>query len=421
MLERIEVVGGRTLRGEVGAGGAKNAVLPIMAAALLAPGRSVIENVPRLRDVEAMLGILRGLGVEGGFVGDGVLELDASRIGSHVAPYDQVRKMRASILVLGALLGRLGRARVSLPGGCVIGPRPVDLHIRGLAALGARIGVDRGYIEASGPLPGGEVLLEGRHGSSVGATLNLMLAAVRSRGETVISNAAMEPEVSDTAGFLSAMGAVISGAGTPEIRIQGVDGLVPAHYRVIPDRIEAGTYLVAGALAGGEVTVRDARAEQLRSLLEVLEKMGVSWETLPDGIRVTRASGLKPVDVVTHPFPGFPTDMQAQIMVLLALAEGTATVTETVFPERFMHVPELNRMGAAVTVEGPTAVVRGVERLSGAPVMASDLRASAALVLAALAARGETVIRRVYHLDRGYADMVGKLRSLGAEISRRPD
>ncbi len=399
--------------------GAKNAALPIMAAALLAPGRSVIHRVPRLRDIETMLQIFGHLGVRCDWTGPHTLEIDAAALAAAAAPYELVRKMRASVLVLGALLGRLGRARVSIPGGCVIGPRPIDLHLKGLEALSARVRIEHGYIEARAErLQGAEIYLGGRFGSSVGATCNVLLAAVRAGGRTTIIGAACEPEVVDLAGFLNRMGGRISGAGSPRITVEGVDELQPVEYEVIPDRIEAGTYLIAGALTSGEVTVRSARSDHLDALLERLETMGVGIDRGRDRITVGRAGKLSPVDIITLPYPGFPTDLQAQMMVLLSTVKGISVIVEKVYPERFMHIAELNRLGAEISLEGPAALVRGGRKLSGAQVMASDLRASAALVLAGLVAEGRTVVRRVYHLDRGYEKMEDKLTALGATVRR---
>ncbi len=418
-MEKVEIKGGRKLEGRVEIGGAKNAALPVMAATLLAPGRSVIHNVPRLRDVETMLKILAHLGIRGEFVGDDTISLDSSRLQTSSAPYELVRQMRASVLVLGPLLARQGKASVSFPGGCVIGDRPIDLHLKGLEDLNAEVKIEHGYIQASAPeLIGNEVFLGGRFGSSVGATVNVLLAAVRARGKTVIIDAAREPEVVDLAGFLRAMGAEIEGAGTPRITVEGVERLEAAEYRIIPDRIEAGTYLIAGALAGGEVRLEGAAPEDLASPIEKLLSAGAEIEKSPGSITVRGGKPLRPFDVTTLPYPGFPTDMQAQVMTLLTTVSGESVITEKVYPERFMHIPELNRLGARIELEGTTAIVHGGGPLSGAPVMAADLRASAALVLAGLVADGVTVVDRIYHLDRGYERMEEKLRGLGAEVRR---
>ncbi len=413
----IEIVGNTRLEGEVTVSGAKNAALPIMAAALLAPGKTVLHNIPRLRDVRTMLGIFHHLGVRGGFIDNHTLELDCRDINDVSAPYDLVKKMRASVLVLGALLGRKGHARVSIPGGCVIGPRPVDLHLRGLEGLNSRIEIEHGYINASSEeLRGGEIYLAGRFGSSVGATTNTLLAAVAARGRTVITGAACEPEIIDLAGFLRKMGAKISGEGSHRIIIDGVETFQPAEYEIIPDRIEAGTYLIAGAVCGGEIFIRKGRFDHLDAVLATVGEAGVDVERRNDGLVVRGGGRLTPVDLTTLPYPGFPTDLQAQMTALLATVEGISLVTEKVYPERFMHIPELNRLGADITLEGSTAIIRGGVPLSGAPLMASDLRASAALVLAGLAARGTTTISRIYHLERGYERMPEKLTALGAQI-----
>lgn len=410
------------MEGDVLISGAKNAALPIMAACLLAPGKSVIHNVPRLRDVHTMLQIFHHLGIRAGFVSEDTLEIDASNITDCSAPYDLVRKMRASILVLGPLLGRMGRARVSIPGGCVIGPRPIDLHLKGLKGLAARVEIEHGYIKAAAPeLIGGKIYLGGRFGSSVGATANLLLAAVTASGITTIVGAACEPEVVDLVRFLNRMGARVSGAGSPRITVEGVKELHPAEHTIIPDRIEAGTYLIVAAMTGGTVTLRNARADHLDAVIEILRETGLEI-TGDEGAVTARARGtLSPVDITTLPYPGFPTDLQAQMMALLCTVPGISVIIEKVYPERFMHLPELNRLGAGISLEGAIAVIRGGRRLSGAPVMASDLRASAALVLAGLVAEGKTTVRRVYHLDRGYEQMVEKLTALGALIKRIED
>ncbi len=418
-MDQMEITGGARLEGEVTISGAKNAALPIMAAALLAPGRSVIHGVPRLLDIHTMLQIFRHLGVECGFRDEDTLEIDATVIKDCSAPYDLVRKMRASVLVLGALLGRLGRARVSIPGGCVIGSRPIDLHLKGLQGLSARVEIEHGYINAHAPeLVGGEIFLGGRFGSSVGATINLLLAAVRARGLTTIVGAACEPEVVDLIRFLTRMGARITGAGSPRITVEGVKELLPAEHTVIPDRIEAGTYLIAAGLTGGKIKLRNARPDHLDAVIEILGEIGIAIVRDGETIGARCPGGLTPVDITTLPYPGFPTDLQAQMMALLCTVPGISVIVEKVYPERFMHVPELNRLGAGIALEGSSAIIRGGRRLSGAPVMASDLRASAALVLAGLVAEGKTTVRRVYHLDRGYERMEEKLSALGAKIKR---
>lgn len=418
-MDSIEIIGGERLEGEVTISGAKNAALPIMAASLLARGVTVIHRVPRLRDIDTMLRIFHHLGVRSEFVGEDTLEIDATTITDCSAPYDLVRKMRASVLVLGPLLSRMGRARVSIPGGCVIGPRPIDLHLKGLEGLSARVEIEHGYVNATGSLlVGAEIYLGGRYGSSVGATINLLMAAALARGTTTIIGAACEPEVVDLSMFLNRMGAKVSGMGSPRMTVEGVEELHPVEYTIIPDRIEAGTYLLAGALSGGLLTIRGARADHLDSLIEVMREVGIEI-TCEEGLIMVRATGdLNPVDIATLPYPGFPTDLQAQMMVLLSTVPGISVIIEKVYPERFMHIPELNRLGARISLEGAAALVRGVRGLSGAPVMASDLRASAALILAGLVAEGKTTVRRVYHLDRGYERMVEKLTMLGAKITR---
>lgn len=414
------IQGGSPLSGSVAIGGAKNAVLPIMAAALLSKKKSVIRNCPEVSDVQTLATIIASLGVDIKIDGS-TIEIDPAGLEKNVAPYDFVRKMRASICLLGALIGRLGSAKVSLPGGCVIGPRPIDLHLKGLKALGLDIKIEHGYVHArtkTGKVRGGEVFLGGRYGPSVLGTANMIMAAVLAGGTTVIDAAACEPEVVDLAGFLNSMGAKITGAGSPRISIEGVDELTGTDYTIIPDRIEAGTYMLAAAITRGVVEVKGARSEHLLSLMDKMEESGVKIEKTAEGLKVDGSGGLKPVDVITHAFPGFPTDLQAQMMALMCTVEGISVVTEKIYPERFMHVAELNRMAADISMEGATAIIKGVKNLSGAPVMASDLRASAALVLAALSANGQTEINRIYHLDRGYEKIEQKLSLLGAKIKR---
>ncbi len=418
-MDKLIIRGGKKLKGRVVISGSKNAALPILAAALLGDSPSLIHNVPRLADVETMTSILAGLGVKISLKGKNSILIDPKRVKSHVAAYDLVRKMRASICVLGPLLGRVGRAEVSLPGGCVIGHRPIDLHIKGLRALGAKIEIAHGYIVARAKqLIGCNVFLGGRFGSSVLATANLMMAAVLAKGTTVIENAACEPEIVDLARFLQKMGARIAGAGSPRIRISGVKKMQGAEHTVIPDRIEAGTYMIAGAITKGDIRLSGVKPEHLTAVIEKLREAGVKVNSGNGRIRVQGPVRLKAAEIITLPYPGFPTDMQAQFMALMSLAPGLSIITEKVYQKRFMHVPEMVRMAANISLEGDTAVVRGVKRLSGAPVMASDLRASAALVLAGLAAAGETRIDRVYHLDRGYERLMEKLSGLGADISR---
>jgi UDP-N-acetylglucosamine 1-carboxyvinyltransferase len=417
-MDRIRIRGGRPLSGEIIIGGAKNAALPLMAAGLLTDQRVVLSNVPQLEDVTTMSLLLTQHGIAVEPVGnDGrVLSLGGT-ITNTEAPYDIVRKMRASFLALGPLLARVGEARVSLPGGCSIGARPIDLHLKGLEQLGARITLERGYIDAraDGRLRGATIIFPS---TSVGATENLLMAAALADGRTVLVNAAREPEIGDLARCLIAMGAHIEGIETDRLTIDGVAQLHGAEHAIIPDRIETGTYACAAAITGGEVLLTKARLEHLGATVRTLREAGVEILEQPDGLRVRRLNGLHGADAMTEPYPGFPTDMQAQFMALMAVAEGAAMVTETIFENRFMHVPELNRMGARINVHGASAIVRGVPALSGAPVMATDLRASVSLVLAGLAAQGETMVNRVYHLDRGYEAVEQKLAACGADIER---
>jgi UDP-N-acetylglucosamine 1-carboxyvinyltransferase len=403
----------------VRASGAKNAALPILAAGLLADAPVTIGNVPHLHDVTTMIALLGGMGV-GVTVGDHMrIEVKARKLTSPVAPYELVKTMRASILVLGPLLARHGEARVSLPGGCAIGARPVNLHVAGLEAMGAEISMESGYIHAkAGRLQGARIVLDT---VTVTGTENLMMAATLARGKTVIENAAREPEVVDLAGFLAAMGARITGAGTDTIEIEGCERLGACDYPVLPDRIETGTFLVAGAITGGRVRVRDARPDHLDAVLAKLREAGAEVATGADWIEVNMR-GRRPaaVDIRTAPYPGFPTDMQAQFAALDTVADGVGTIVETIFENRFMHMLELRRLGADIRIEGHTAVIHGVPRLSGAPVMATDLRASASLVLAGLVAEGTTDVQRIYHIDRGYECIEEKLRQLGADIRRAP-
>ncbi|MFP6829432.1 MAG: UDP-N-acetylglucosamine 1-carboxyvinyltransferase [Gammaproteobacteria bacterium] len=418
-MDRLEITGGERLSGEIRISGAKNATLPILAAALLAEGPVLLENVPHLNDVTTTVKLLRRMGVEIIFHDGTHLEIDAANISEFLAPYELVKTMRASILVLGPLLSRFGRADVSLPGGCAIGARPVNLHVAGLQAMGAKIAIDNGYIRARAErLHGARLILDT---VTVTGTENLMMAAVLAKGETLIENAAREPEVVDLADFLCLMGAQIEGAGTDSISIQGVDSLQGTSYSVMPDRIESGTYLVAAAITGGRIRIKRTRPGHLDAVLMKLEEAGADIQTGPDWIELDMG-GRRPaaVDMRTAPYPAFPTDMQAQFCALNAVADGTGTVIETVFENRFMHAQELQRMGAELSVEGNTAIIRGVERLAGAPVMATDLRASASLVLAGLVADGVTVVDRIYHIDRGYECIEEKLCQLGAEIRRLP-
>ncbi len=417
-MDRIRIRGGKPLSGSITVSGAKNAVLALMPAALLADGPLCLTNVPNLADVATMTQLLRHLGIEVAHdKPTGNLTLSGPATGIE-APYDIVRKMRASVLVLGPLVARHGVARVSLPGGCAIGTRPVDLHLKGLEAMGATITVDGGYIEARAPtggLKGTRIIFPV---VSVGATENLLMAATLAEGETELVNAAREPEIEDLVLCLMRMGARIEGIGTDRLRVTGVSSLAGATHPVVMDRIEAGTYACAAAITGGEVLLEGARLDHLGAVARVLREAGVGVNEEPAGLRVSRMNGLHGVDVVTEPFPGFATDMQAQFMALMCVAQGASMVTETIFENRFMHVPELARMGARINVHGASAIVRGVQKLSGAPVMATDLRASVSLVLAGLAAQGETVVNRVYHLDRGYERLEEKLAAVGADIER---
>jgi len=423
-MDRIRIEGGARLKGEIAISGAKNAALPLMAACLLTDETLTLTNVPWLADIASMAELLRGTGAKAHFqhgakLGEGGrLELRAGEIVNTTASYDIVRKMRASFLVLGPLLARIGHAKVSLPGGCAIGARPVDLHLKALEALGAQIDLTEGYVIASAPngLKGAHITFSF---ASVGATENALMAAALADGVTVIENAAREPEIDDLGHCLIAMGAQISGLGTSRIEVHGVARLHGANYPVLPDRVETGTYAMAAAIAGGEIELVNTRAELIGSVLPLLEAVGAEITVTNRGLKVHR-NGFRPVavDVVTAPFPGFPTDLQAQFMALLATANGTSHIQETIFENRFMHVPELLRMGADIKVEGDLAIVHGVERLKGAPVMATDLRASSSLVLAGLAAEGETIVNRVYHLDRGFERLEEKLSGVGANIER---
>jgi UDP-N-acetylglucosamine 1-carboxyvinyltransferase len=415
-VDRIRVVGGRPLEGSVRISGAKNASLPELCAALLTDQPVVLRNVPEVRDIRTMARVLGALGAEVEFRVGGVVEVRSARLTSLEAPYDLVKTMRASVLVLGPLLAREGRARVSLPGGCAIGARPINLHLAALEKMGASVTVDHGYVEAQAErLRGAEISFDT---VTVTGTENIMMAACRAEGDTVLRNAACEPEIEDLAALLVAMGARIEGAGTSTIRIQGGNGLGGAEHKVIPDRIETGTFIAACAIAGGEIEIRSCRPPDLRAVLDKLRETGVRIEEGPDNLRVRAPRVLGPSNVNTIPHPGFPTDMQAQYMTLMTQASGVSTITESIFENRFMHVAELQRMGASVRVEGRTALVTGPTPLSGAQVMATDLRASASLVLAGLAAKGETIVDRVYHLDRGYYRIDEKLRGLGADIER---
>ena len=415
MAARLLIEGGTPLRGEVRISAAKNAALPLLCAALLSEEAIVLDNVPHLADVVTIRALLERLGAQIADDG-GSTAIRTRRLTSVEAPYDLVSTMRASVLVLGPLLARAGRARVAMPGGCAIGGRPIDLHLRGLERLGADISLAGGYVEAhAARLKGARVVFDL---VTVTGTENLMMAAVLAEGTTVLENCAREPEIPDLARLLTKMGARIQGAGTERIEIEGVRELGGARHRIIPDRVEAGTFLVAGAITGGEVTIREVVPDHLTAVLAKLEATGARLDVGPDWIRVQALDRPRPTDVVTNPFPGFATDMQAQMMALLGLADGSSVVTETIFENRFMHAAELRRLGASIEIEGNRAVIRGVPDYQGAPVMATDIRASASLVLAGLAASGMTEVSRVYHLDRGYEGIEGKLAALGAGIRR---
>ncbi|MGN6669239.1 MAG: UDP-N-acetylglucosamine 1-carboxyvinyltransferase [Trinickia sp.] len=414
-MDKLVIEGGRPLSGEIGISGAKNAALPILCASLLTADPLHLENVPDLQDVRTTLKLLAQMGVREER-SSGALTLDAGAVDNPVAPYELVKTMRASILVLGPLLARFGHAKVSLPGGCAIGARPVDQHIKGLQAMGAEISIEHGYIEARAKrLKGARIMTDM---ITVTGTENLLMAAVLADGETVLENAAREPEVGDLAQLLVSMGAKIAGIGTDRLVIQGVDKLHGAHHSVIPDRIEAGTFLCAAAAAGGDVTLRGVRPITLEAVTMKLREAGVAIDQGDDWLRVQMTRRPKGVSFRTSEYPAFPTDMQAQFMALNAIADGTSQVVETIFENRFMHVQELNRLGANITIDGNTALVTGVPRLSGATVMATDLRASASLVIAGLAAEGETLVDRIYHLDRGYDRMEKKLTAIGAQVRR---
>lgn len=414
-MDRIIIQGGNQLSGDVKISGAKNAALPILASALLADGANTYQNVPCLKDIESMKQLMIHLGasVENK---DDTYQIDATGLNNFEAPYDLVRKMRASILVLGPLVARLGRARVSLPGGCAIGARPINLHLEALGRMGADIDIRHGYVEASADrLTGGEIYLDI---PTVTGTENIMMAAVLADGNTVIRNAAREPEIVALADVLKQMGANIMGEGTSVISIKGVSSLTPVSVSIIPDRIEAGTFLTAGFLTGGNLNITGCQPDHLSAVIDKLRQSGAVIEVNSDNMNIKRTEKIKSTDLTTMPYPGFPTDMQAQFMVLMSVADGMSIISETVFENRFIHVSELKRMGADIEISGNTAMVRGVDYLSGAPVMATDLRASASLILAGLVARGETVVNRVYHLDRGYDAIEKKFAALGAKIFR---
>jgi UDP-N-acetylglucosamine 1-carboxyvinyltransferase len=417
-LDKLVIKGGKKLTGEVLVSGSKNASLPIFVATILAPGLNRIGNVPFLRDINTTIKVLESLGAV--IEGNGhLVKIDSSGIHNHEATYDLVKTMRASVLVLGPLLARFGKARVSLPGGCAIGARPINLHLKGLQALGAEINLEHGYVEAKAKrLKGARINFDI---STVGGTEHLMMAAATAKGETILENAAREPEIDDLAQMLILMGAKIEGAGTDTIRIQGVTELSPVSYSVMPDRIEAGTFMIAAAITGGDVKILGMKPEHLDALIFKLQDAGVEITSRDNVVRVKAPRKLRSVNIKTRPYPGFPTDMQAQFMALMCVAEGASVISENIFENRFMHVSELLRFGADITTEGNSATVKGVKKLSGAPVMATDLRASASLILAGLAADNTTEISRIYHLDRGYEAIEKKLAGLGADIQRVPE
>ena len=418
-MKKILIEGGVPLHGSVEVNGSKNAALPILFATLLAQGRCVIRNVPRLRDVNTAVVILRKLGMSCERLRDKSIEIESLDSDCFTAPYKQVSEMRASICALGPLLARRKRACVSMPGGCVFGDRPIDLHLKGLRALGAKIRTEHGnFVAEADRLKGAKIYLGGPCGSSVLGTANIMMAAVLAEGTTVIEAAACEPEIADLANFLIAMGAKIKGVGTPRLEIDGVSELHGTEYSIIHDRIEAGTFLIAGAMTGGDVVVKNANIDHLSALTDTFQNLGLVITAEDNWVRVSRNEPLKPMDITTLPYPGFPTDLQAQMMAFLSLVQGVSVVTERVYPDRFMHLPELQRMGAKIRREGASAIITGVQQLSGAPVKASDLRASASLILAGLVANGRTEIHHIHHLERGYENIEDRLASLGARIKK---
>lgn len=414
-MDKLIIKGGKKLKGDVTISGSKNASLPIFVATILAPGINQISNVPFLRDINTTIKVLESLGAQ--VEGNGnIVKIDTTNINSHEATYDLVKTMRASVLVLGPLLARFGKARVSLPGGCAIGARPINLHLKGLQALGAEITLEHGYVEAKcRQLKGARIHFDI---STVGGTEHLMMAAATATGETLLENAAREPEIVDLALYLNRMGAKIEGAGTDTIRIQGVPELVAADYEVMPDRIEAGTFMIAAAMTGGDIRIHRMKLEHLDALAFKMQDAGVEITSRDGVVMVKGPKRVKSVNIKTRPYPGFPTDMQAQFMAMMCVADGTSVISENIFENRFMHVSELQRFGADITVEGSTATVIGVKKLSGAPVMATDLRASASLILAGLAADSTTEVSRIYHLDRGYDSIEKKFAALGADIQR---
>lgn len=420
-MEKLVIEGGRPLKGEVYVSGAKNSALPIMAAALLTDEPCTISNVPKLRDTLTMMKLLRSLGKNVDFA-DNTLKITSKGPLNYVADYNLVSTMRGSFCVLGPLLAKLKKAKVSLPGGCVIGIRPVDLHLKGIHALGAKLDVEGGYVIATTKeLKGAHIYLGGGFGSSVLATANVMMAATLAKGETIIESAACEPEIEDLTDMLIAMGAKITGRGSPRLVIQGVKKLKGVTHRIISDRIEAGTYMIMAAATKSTISIKNADISHLMALVDKLNEAGVKVETKNGIIKVTPRQTIKPVSVTTYPHPGFPTDLQAQFMALMAMADGVSVITDKVYPDRFIHIAELNRMGANIRREGSNAIIQGIRTLHGAPVMASDLRASAALVIAGLAAKEKTEIHRIYHLERGYENLDEKLRKLGAKVYREKE
>lgn len=417
-MDRFIIQGGNKLRGALNNSGSKNASLPIMAASLLAEGETVLENCPDVADVRYMMKVLSHLGADVRFRNN-VMKINVPARMHNTAPYDIVRKMRASYYVLGALTGRMHNAVLSLPGGCAIGERPIDLHIKGFKALGCKVKLEHGYVHLKcKSLKGADVYLKGKNGTSMGATINVLMAAVLAKGSTVISGAALEPEVAAVAEFLNSMGADISGLDTPVLTVNGVERLEPVNYRIIPDRIEAGTLLAAASITGGELELNNTNPRHYNAVTRKLADLGDSVSIEGNTVHLKAAKHRKSTDIEILPYPGFPTDMQAQFISLLSVAQGISAITENIFTQRFMHVPELKRMGAQIELRDNTAIIKGVPHLSGAPVMASDLRASAALVLAGLVAKGETEIKRIYHIDRGYEYIEKKLRKIGAHIRR---
>lgn len=417
-MDKFIIRGGTKLKGEIRAGGSKNTALPIIAASLLAEGETILHNCPNVSDVVYMLKVLEMLGAEVKFSRN-ICRIKVPAKTGHIAPYDIVRKMRASYYVMGSLLGRTGKVDVSLPGGCAIGERPMDLHLKGFSELGCTVKLEHGNMKARArKMRGKEIFLEGKHGTSVGATINVMMAACRAEGKTLIKGAAIEPEVGETAAFLNSMGADISGIDTPVLEINGVSNMNPAEFTVTPDRIESGTLLAAVSITGGDAVLTNTCPAHMKAVLEKFREAGDKLKVEKDSIHIKAAGIKKPVNIDVLPYPLFPTDMQAQFTSLLSISSGISVVTDNVFEKRFMHVPELKRMGADIDMKDNSAVIKGVKKLSGAPVMASDLRASAALVIAGLVAGGETEIKRIYHIDRGYERIEKKLRKLGAYIRR---